>query len=125
MILDTDILIWYLRGNPNAKVAVESAAPFCISAITYMELVQGMKNKKELNALKKVISEMDISILPITSAISFKACALVETHFLSDSVELADALIAATCINNGEPLFTANDKHYKNIFALQLKTFRP
>jgi len=45
LIIDTDVLIWYLRGNEHAKQIVEAALPFSISVVTYMELVQGMKNR--------------------------------------------------------------------------------
>ena len=53
------------------------------------------------------------------------AVSFVEKYTLGHSVELADALIAATCIENDEILFTANDKHYKVINGLELKVFRP
>ncbi len=49
----------------------------------------------------------------------------VEEYYLSNAMELADALIAATCINVSEMLLTANDKHYKHIPNLQLKKFTP
>ncbi|VAW18554.1 Death on curing protein, Doc toxin, partial [hydrothermal vent metagenome] len=28
MLIDTDVLIWYLRGNTKAKHAIEKADPF-------------------------------------------------------------------------------------------------
>ncbi len=49
----------------------------------------------------------------------------IEEYHLSNSMELADALIAATCINNSELLLTANEKHYKHIPNIQLKKFAP
>jgi len=47
LIIDTDVLIWYLRGNEKAKKVVEANIPFSVSAVTYIELIQGMKNKEE------------------------------------------------------------------------------
>ena len=52
LIFDSDVLIWFLHGNENARKKVLTEAPFKISAVSYMELVQGMKNKKELSAFK-------------------------------------------------------------------------
>ena len=49
----------------------------------------------------------------------------VEQHFLSHSMQLADALIGATAIACGLPILTANDKHYKVIKDVQIKKFRP
>jgi len=48
MLVDTDVLIWYLKGNENAYQVIENSSNFFISVVTYMELVQGMRNKKEL-----------------------------------------------------------------------------
>jgi predicted nucleic acid-binding protein len=38
---------------------------------------------------------------------------------------LADALIAATALDSGTSLLTANDKHYRFIKDLNLTIFRP
>jgi len=48
---------------------------------------------------------------------------LIEDFSLSHSLQLADALIAATSISSGELLLTANEKHYKHIPNLQTKKF--
>mgnify|MGYP002627290594 CR=1 FL=1 len=42
MILDTDVMIWFLRGNEKAIDVVEKSMPFSVSIVTYMELLQGM-----------------------------------------------------------------------------------
>jgi predicted nucleic acid-binding protein len=42
MIMDTDVLIWYMLGNENARKAIDNTGRFSISVITYMELIQGM-----------------------------------------------------------------------------------
>lgn len=39
----------------------------------------------------------------------------VEKFCLSNSVEMGDALIAATCSEYDETLCTANNKHYGNL----------
>ena len=48
MMVDTDILIWYMRGNPRAQDILEKEKDMAVSAVTYVELVQGMRNKHEL-----------------------------------------------------------------------------
>mgnify|MGYP006299946313 CR=1 FL=1 len=48
-----------------------------------------------------------------------------EQHFLSHAMQLADALIGATAIFCGDPLLTANDKHFRVLKDLQIKKFRP
>lgn len=125
MIFDTDILIWFLRGNEKAAKLVEDSMPFSISIITYMELLQGMRNNQEKEKMKKAFKEMDVNIIPINEHISILASNYVDDYALSDSMQLADALIAATCVQRKDALFTANDKHYKAVKDLQLNVFRP
>ena len=84
-----------------------------------------MRNKKELNSLRQALHAWNTKILYISEEISAKAMFAVEQHFLSHSMQLADALIGATAISFGLPLLTGNDKHYKIMKEIQLKRFRP
>ena len=124
MIIDTDVLIWYLKGNEKAFQLIENSTAFFISVVTYMELVQGMRNKKELHTFRKALHTWNTQILYISEEISAKAMFYVEQNFLSHSLQLADALIGATAIAHGTPLLTANDKHYKILKDIQIKKFR-
>lgn len=125
MIIDTDVLIWYMRGNDNALHRIENLENFLISVVTYMELVQGMRNKNELSSLRQALHAWNAKILYISEEISAKAMFTVEQYFLSHSIHLADALIGATAIDYGLPLLTGNDKHYKVIKGIKIKKFRP
>lgn len=125
MVVDTDVLIWYMQGNEKAFHLIENTDNFFISVVTYMELVQGMRNKKELNNLRQALYAWNTKILYISEEISAKAMFAVEQHFLSHSMQLADALIGSTAIAYGLPLLTGNDKHYKVMKGIQIKRFRP
>jgi len=113
-LLDTDVLIWYLRGDPKAYALIHALPRICLSVVTYMELVQGMRNKHELRILRKTLKQWKAKMIFINEEISAKALLLVEEHFLSHSMQLADALIGATATTYGIPLITANDKHYNS-----------
>ena len=125
MILDTDVLIWFLRGNQKAIDFILEATPFSVSIVTYMELVQGMRNKQELAKMKKAFADMEVEIIPLTEDISLRASDYVEAYSLSHSMEMVDALIAGTCMEKNETLVTANDKHYRVVEELRMKVFRP
>ncbi len=124
-MIDSDVLIWYMRGNIKANKTIEKLNGFFISVVTYMELVQGMRNKRELTLLRSALRKWNAKVLFINEDISAKAMFLVEQHYLSDSLVLADALIASTAISNGLKLLTGNTKHYKAIKNIELKSFKP
>jgi len=125
LIIDTDVLIWYLRGNEKAKKVVEGSVPFKISAVTYMELLQGMKNKEEYRIFQKQMQRWETEIVQIDREISSRAIFYIQEYSLSHSMMLGDALIAATIVQMGETLLTANDKHYKYIPNIEIKRFEP
>jgi predicted nucleic acid-binding protein len=52
MLIDTDVLVWYMRGNEKAKHLIRSTNGFSMSVVTYIELVQGLRNKRELKVLR-------------------------------------------------------------------------
>ena len=123
-LVDTGVFIWYLRGNKRARELFHSI-DFCISSVTYMELIQGMKNKQELQLLQKMIKSWGIKVIYIDEEISAKALFYMEEYFLSHTMELADSLIGSTCTKHGLTLITANDKHYKVLRDLEMEIFRP
>jgi predicted nucleic acid-binding protein len=125
MLIDTDVLIWYTKGNSKALIEIEKNKNFSISVVTYMELVQGMKNKQELSELRKSLKYWNAKIIYISEEISSKAMFYVERHYLSHSVKIADALVGATAVAYDFPLLTGNDKHYKVIKEISIKKFRP
>ena len=123
-LIDTDVLIWYIRGNKNAYDLIHGLNGFCISSVTYMELIQGMRDKQELKLLQKTLKNWDVKIIFISEEISAKALFYMEEYFLSNSLQLADALIASTVTTYGLTLITANDKHYKVVKELEMEVFR-
>ena len=125
MLVDTDVLIWYMRGNEKAKGAIKNLDCFSISVVTYIELVQGLRNKEELNTLRNSLKGWRANIIYINEEISAKAMFLVEQFHLSHSLQLADALVGATAVIYGLPLLTANTKHYAVIKNIILKKFHP
>jgi predicted nucleic acid-binding protein len=124
MIVDTDVIIWYMRDHPKAVKLLDSNKGFLISVVTYMELVQAMKNKDELKALKTALKLWKVKILQIDEVISIKAMFYVEQYFLSHSMQLADALIGSTAILHQLPLHTGNLKHFSVFKELDIHPFQ-
>ncbi|HAE21107.1 MAG TPA: VapC toxin family PIN domain ribonuclease [Spirochaetaceae bacterium] len=105
--------MWYLRGNEKARVFIEKHIPFSVSMVTYMELVQGMKNKNELRAFQKTFQRWGVNIIQIDEEAFAHSMFDVQEYALSHSMTLSDGLIAATAVQNSEVLVTANDRHCK------------
>jgi predicted nucleic acid-binding protein len=96
-----------------------------ISAVTYIELAQGCRDKAELARLKKGLAARSTEIVPITPAISQRAAELIDSLALSHGMRLADALIGATAIERKATLITANVKHFSTVEGLTIEAFAP
>lgn len=124
MLIDSDVLIWLLRGNTHAVQAVSNLPTWSISAVTYMELAQGCRSKAELRAMQKAFRASPNDVLPLTEVISNHACELIDEHALGHGLQMADSLIAATALAHGLPLLTGNAKHFKAIAGLDVRAFK-
>lgn len=127
MIFDTDVLIWYFRGNQKAMNLL-SGVPYRerrISALTMMELVQGCRNRQEARDLRSLVRENISGIDHPGERISEMAITLLEAHAQAHGLRTIDALIAATALHEDETLVTANHKHFKHIDRLTVRKFAP
>jgi len=124
MIVDTDVIVWFMRGNDKARQALGVLPVFAISAVTYMELVQGLRNGEELRELKRFLHSRRVECIALDPEISARAIAFMERYCLGHGLHMADALIAATVDIRGETLLTANAAHYRMIPGVALERFR-
>jgi predicted nucleic acid-binding protein len=125
MLFDTDVLIWVQRGNQQAAALVEREEERCISVLTYMELLQGAKDKRQHEYILDFFHEFSIRILPLSENIGHRAAIYVEEYSLSHGLRAGDAIIAATATENGLTLCTTNTRPYKPIKELKLRVFKP
>ncbi len=125
MLVDSDVLIWHLRGLPRATQRLDRLPRLTISAITYLELLQGMRNRAELLAVQRSLAMRNTERLPVTPMITERAIDLMERLSLSHGLGMGDALIAATALEQGLPLITGNIKHFSPIEGLTIDRFEP
>ena len=62
-IIDTDVIIWDLRGNERARDTIARNVSFRISVVTYVEAIQGMRSKQELHAFLRQLRRWAVTIL--------------------------------------------------------------
>lgn len=120
VICDTNIFISLFKGYPETITSLEKIGndQILVPSITVMELLRGMENKKELNAMSKKISRYNI--LHFNEEVSLLALKLVEEYKLSHNLEIPDAIIAAMSLVYDFPLFTYNVKDFKFIPKINL-----
>ena len=123
ILVDTDVLIWHLRGYPQATRRLDELGTLTLSAVNYLEVLQGMRNMAELLAVKKMLEKRSATLLPVTEAITRRATELMEALTLSHGLQMGDALIAATAIENQLRVLTANVKHFGAISGLNIEAF--
>lgn len=126
LIFDTDILIWYFRGKPEARALLENTEiqKRWISSLTFMELLQGCRNKNEALDVQAFVAENISLILHPKTSISEKAIHLVSDYALSHGLRVIDAIIASSALLHRATLVTGNDRHFHFIPGLEIKIFK-
>ena len=125
MLFDTDILIWIQRKNRKAAQIVDEEPERFISVLTYMELLQGAKNRGQQELSLDFLRRLGFVTLPLTENIGHRAAIYIEQYALSHGLRVADALIAATAVEGGLALCSSNEKHFGPIAGLRLNVFKP
>ena len=82
MLFDTDIFIWIQRGSVKAARLLENCGERLIAVQTYMELMQGAKNKTQLTQTRRFLRDFNVSVIPLSAEIGNRAMSLVEQYAL-------------------------------------------
>lgn len=110
-LIDTDILIDYLRGHTAAVTTIEeNIHDLYLSVMNVAELHQGVRSEKERQKLTSTLAAF--TILPITAEIAVLGGTFSGKYRASHGAGLADCLIAATAHLHDLTLRTLNSKHY-------------
>ncbi|MEI8307537.1 MAG: type II toxin-antitoxin system VapC family toxin [Chloroflexales bacterium] len=111
LLLDTDILIDYLRDRPEAVAYIDNLDDtLCISVITAAELYAGVREGAERAKLDTFL--LAFVIIPVDAEIAMRGGLLRRDFGKSHSTGLADALIAATAQSHQLRLVGLNRKHF-------------
>ncbi len=123
VLVDTDVLIWCLRGNIKARRALDRLKCYAVSSVTVMELLQGARNRRELKAIRAYLSREHVRHIVLDEAVTAKAVSFLEKFSLSHGLMMADALVAATARRAGLSLLTGNRGDYAFIPGLKIRRF--
>jgi predicted nucleic acid-binding protein len=112
-LLDTDVLIWHLRGRESTRrwiEALKAGGVPCCSALSVTEIVLGMRPKEEA-ATRAFLDALDV--IPVDRRVAWRAGELIRAYAgRGVTLDFVDAAIAATCLTYGLILATYNVRHY-------------
>ncbi|MCK5506124.1 MAG: type II toxin-antitoxin system VapC family toxin [Thermodesulfovibrionia bacterium] len=111
VLIDTDIIINFLRGKEKAKqflLSLVDEAVICCSVISVAEIFAGMK-EKEKPATTELIDSLHV--IDINREIAEKA-GEYKRFEKRQSLELDDCFVAAAAFHENAVLATGNAKHY-------------
>ena len=112
VLYDTNIFISAFNGRKDTidqldKIGLDEVV---LSAVTVMELFQGMGSKVQLAQMKKKIKFFDV--VQMDETISQKAVEFIEAYKLSHGLTIPDAIIGATSVVHQIPLYTYNSRDF-------------
>ena len=111
ILLDTDVLVDFFRGNTKAVNFVNAhSTRIILSTIVIAELYAGVKGDAEQAALENFISLF--RVVPVSAAIAKTGSLYKRDYGKSHGVGLADAILAATAVTENADMKTLNTKHY-------------
>ncbi len=117
-LLDTDVLIDFLRGQLKAVAFFDNIDNALISAISVAELYVGARTSHEETELAAFLHFFQIS--PVNEVIAKTAGQYRRKYGPSHGSGLADCIIAATTYTCHATLVTRNKKHFpmlKNVLV--------
>lgn len=110
-LLDSDVLIWLLRGRPETLQRLEALeGPFGVSVVSRSEIWAGAKEAEH-----RQIEDLFLSLTtyPVNETVADVAGKFLRQYRgRGKPLELADALIAATAVVHELQLVTYNTAHF-------------
>jgi len=122
ILCDTNIFISWFKGEDHTIAALQAIGleNILIPSVTTMELIQGVRNKKELFQFQKKLK--NYNIIHFNERTSQIAIELIKAYKLSKGLLIPDAIIAATALTYNLRLFTYNLKDFN--FIPNIRLFR-
>src|SRR5215216_2368110 len=111
LLLDSDVLIEYLRGRKEAVGYLEGiTSDLYVSVISVAELFAGVRGNEEEESLTQFL--LAFTVLPVTEKVACLGGIYRRDFGPGHGIGLAHALIAATVEENGAYLVTFNRRHF-------------
>ena len=130
MIVDTDVLIDIMQGDPNATRTVaaleRNGTPLSISTVSLYELFHGLERVRDAEKRRRRIeSVLDRTPTREATAAVMKKAGRIDGALTGDgrAVGMGDTIIAATGLVHEEPVLTRTVDHFDRIDGLDLESY--
>lgn len=124
--IDSDVLIWHLRGDRRAEKLLrslggQSGVELWIGAMQRAEVVFFMRASEE-PATMSFLSHFKTE--PVTQQVVDEAAGMYREWHSSHGVDINDAILAATVRKTGGKIYTLNARHYPMPDIVVLKAWK-
>ena len=124
LLVDTDVLIDYLRDHSDAVAYLDAVSDrLLISAMTIAELYAGVREGAERVALDDFIGAFEI--VQIDNEIAVKGGLYRRDYSKTHGTGIGDAIIAATAELRHANLVTLNKKHFPMLSSVIVPYQKP
>jgi tRNA(fMet)-specific endonuclease VapC len=124
-LLDTNICIYYIKGQFELKYKFEKVNPenCFISEITLAELKFGVENSQRKEKNQKALNDFltGINIVPIFHSLDLYASEKARLRKLGNTIDDFDLLIGVTAVRHNLTMVTNNVNHFNRIKGIDIE----
>jgi tRNA(fMet)-specific endonuclease VapC len=119
-VLDTDVLIDYLRGRgPGAELLERLGhGGYCVTAVSAFELALGSAHAADPRPVQALLDTTTLPLTPRGGLLGGEALAALRGE--GRAIDVRDALQAGVCLDAGLPLVTRNGRHVARVPGLRV-----
>lgn len=122
LLLDTNIVIYALNGDPHTMTMLErlAEAKFHISVISWIETLAG--SFRHGQAIDEISWQLgNFQKIPLNDIVGLTAAAIIQERLKGGKKKkFQDSIIAATAITCKMPLLTNNPRDFRGIKGLKI-----
>lgn len=121
VIVDTDIVIEYLRGSGDGVAVMRALlreGRALLSPVSVFELHRGARTDDDRRTIDTLCHRRTLALSPGSARRAGQVAA--ELDRAGTPIGAADTLIAGLCLHHGLALATGNRRHFERVAGLQL-----
>jgi tRNA(fMet)-specific endonuclease VapC len=119
-VVDTDVLIDYLRGRgPGAELLTRlGRGGYRVTAVSALELALGSALRADPRPVQALLDTPTLALTPRGGLLGGEALAALRAS--GRGIDIRDALQAGVCLDAGLPLVTRNLRHFERVDGLRV-----